>query len=289
MITVFTPTYNRSYIIANLYNSLCRQTFFDFEWLVIDDGSTDNTEELIASFESEKKIYIRYIKQDNGGKHRAINRGLKEAKGELFFIVDSDDCLVENSLERIYHYYNQIKDDPFFIGVCGLKAYFTGERVGGEVDMDVIDCTSLDVRLKYHVRGDLAEVFKTNILKQFPFPEIPGELFCSEGLVWNRIAREYKMRFFFEKIYLCDYLPDGLTSKIVKIRMQSPVATKLLYSELYRMDVPLKMKLKAALNYWRFSFCMKSSFKNDLLQMNALSLFLYPLGYIMHMRDKEQL
>ena len=101
MITVFTPTYNRAYIIENLYKSLQRQTFKDFEWLVIDDGSTDNTEELFASWTNEISFPVRYIKQQNGGKHRAINRGVKEANGELFFIVDCDDYLREDAVETI--------------------------------------------------------------------------------------------------------------------------------------------------------------------------------------------
>ena len=106
-ITIFTPTYNRDYIIINLYKSLLIQTLKDFEWLIIDDGSTDNTELLVSSFIKDNKINIRYIKQQNGGKHRAINKALEEAKGELFFIVDSDDQLVDNAIERILYYFDQ--------------------------------------------------------------------------------------------------------------------------------------------------------------------------------------
>ena len=150
-ITIFTPTYNRDYIIINLYKSLLIQTLKDFEWLIIDDGSTDNTELLVSSFIKDNKINIRYIKQQNGGKHRAINKALEEAKGELFFIVDSDDQLVDNAIERILYYFDQIKEDSSFAGVCGVKAYFDGKKVGGEVDFDILDCSSILFRYNYRM------------------------------------------------------------------------------------------------------------------------------------------
>ena len=100
MVTIFTPTYNRAYIIGKLYGSLLEQTDRNFEWLIVDDGSTDNTRELIGSFIREDRISIRYFRQENGGKHRAINRGVREAAGELFFIVDSDDQLTPEAVAR---------------------------------------------------------------------------------------------------------------------------------------------------------------------------------------------
>jgi glycosyltransferase involved in cell wall biosynthesis len=123
LITVFTPTYNRAKLLKRLYDSLCVQTFTDIEWLIIDDGSVDNTEKIVNGFIAENKIGIRYIKQRNGGKHRAINHGVREAKGELFFIVDSDDWLPEDSLETINKYYQGIKDDKSFAGISGLDGF----------------------------------------------------------------------------------------------------------------------------------------------------------------------
>ncbi len=287
MITVFTPTYNRAYIIYKLYQSLCQQSNLNFEWLIVDDGSTDDTGNLINSFISEDKIQIRYIKQNNGGKHRAINRGVQLAKGELFFIVDSDDQLPPTSIEQIIKYYSQIKSDLSFAGVCGLKYYFSGEKVGSELPYQILDCNSLDFRYKYKAKGDMAEVFRTSVLKDFPFPEIKNEKFCPEALVWNRIATKYKFRYFNQNIYMCDYLPDGLTAKIVRLRMQSPLASLLCYSELYYMPIPFLQKLKAAINFWRFSFCTKDSFSHKIKQIGLVSLFMYPLGLLFYLKDKK--
>ncbi len=285
MVTIFTPAYNRAYIIDKLYYSLLTQTNSNFEWLIVDDGSTDNTRELISTFILESKIDIRYFRQENGGKHQAINRGIQEAKGELFFIVDSDDQLASEAIERVSYYYDEIKEDETFAGVCGLKAYFTGERIGGESDFCILDCNALDFRYKYHIVGDMAEVFRTEILKKYPFPEFEGEKFCPEGVVWNRIAQKYKLRYFYEKIYLCDYLADGLTARIIKLRMESPLSSMMYYSELYHLTIPFLQKLKAAVNYWRFALCSADRFSEKIKRIGYSSIVLFPLGFFLHLKD----
>ena len=109
LVTVFTPVYNRKNLIGNLYQSLLSQTYKNFEWIIVDDGSTDDIDEIIKSYQNEDRILIRFIKQENGGKHRAINNGVLHAKGELFYIVDSDDYLTKDSIERIVFHYQYIK------------------------------------------------------------------------------------------------------------------------------------------------------------------------------------
>ena len=132
-ITVFTPTYNRGYIIENLYHSLQQQTFKNFEWIVVDDGSTDNTEEKIRCFQKENNFFpIRYLKTENGGKHRAINKGVSLANGSLFFIVDSDDYLTKTALEKIDIMEGTIPKDlkVNFAGVCGQRGYTENREMG---------------------------------------------------------------------------------------------------------------------------------------------------------------
>lgn len=269
LITVFTPAYNRGHLLHRVYESLCKQTFRDFEWVIVDDGSTDDTKRVVQSFvndnperrtkdeERRTDFPIRYFFQENGGKHRAINRGVKEAQGELFLILDSDDTLPEKSLETINHYYQQIKDDRSFGGVCGYMAHHDGTIIGRGCDMPVLDANSIEMRYKYNIQGDMLEVFRTEVMREIPFPEIPGEKFVSEALVWNRIACKYRLRVFHEVVYYRDYLEGGLTDKIVKIRMTSPIAAMMTYAELNGYDIPFVSKVKAAINYWRFRFCFK--------------------------------
>ena len=283
MITVLTPTYNRASLLINLYQSLIKQDFDDFEWVIVDDGSVDATTDIVDQFIQERQIAITYIKQANGGKHRALNRGVKEAKGELVLIVDSDDSLPNKSLSIIYSHYLDIKDNSSIGGVCGLMAHHDGTIIGERKISSSMNLSSIEMRYKYGFVGDVCEVFKTDVLREFPFPEIENEKFCPEALVWNRIATKYKLHYFNEVIYYRDYLDDGLTSKIVRIRMNSPIASMMCYAEILQNDIPYIYKLKAAINYWRFRYCYhgKGSFPKIRGIWNVVSL----IGWGMHIKD----
>ena len=283
MITVLTPTYNRASLLINLYQSLIKQDFDDFEWVIVDDGSVDATTDIVDQFIQERQIAITYIKQANGGKHRALNRGVKEAKGELVLIVDSDDSLPNKSLSIIYSHYLDIKDNSSIGGVCGLMAHHDGTIIGERKISSSMNLSSIEMRYKYGFVGDVCEVFKTDVLREFPFPEIENEKFCPEALVWNRIATKYKLHYFNEVIYYRDYLDDGLTSKIVRIRMNSPIASMICYAELNQLDIPFKDKFKAAINYWRFRLCYNGS--GSYPKLFGLWNAIAPLGWLMHLND----
>lgn len=285
LITVFTPTYNRAHLLFRVYESLCRQTYKDFEWLIVDDGSTDGTENL-PFLNDTSKVNIRYIKQTNGGKHRAINRGVKEARGELFFILDSDDMISADSLETVKSEYETIHGDLSFCGICGYMAHSDGNIIGRGCGLERFVATSIEMRYKYHVCGDMMEVFRTDVLREFRFPEIDIEKFCPEQLVWFRIAQKYKLSVFSKVIYIRDYLDGGLTDRIVKIRMNSPIASMMTYQEMTTyVGVPLKEKIKAAINYYRFRFCWNGTNDEMIPKINFKYSVLAPLGYIMHLMD----
>ena len=197
--TIFTPTYNRAYLLSKLYESLKSQSFKDFEWLIVDDGSTDGTRDMVDGWTNEGLLNIRYYYQENGGKHRAINKGVPLASGEWFFIVDSDDYLPDNSLEIANKWMKSVENNESFAGVSGMR------RINGnvpKVNFEVLDLSPL--RINEYIRVDKAEIFKTAILKKYPFPDIPGEKFCAEGLIWSRIGLRYKLRYFNEVIYFCE-------------------------------------------------------------------------------------
>ncbi len=213
--TVFTPAYNRGYIINKLYDSLKKQTFKDFEWVVVDDGSKDNTEELFEKWQNEDNFFkITYIKVKNGGKHRAINKGLDLANGKMFFIVDSDDYLENNAIERIKYWENSLKDEKEkFAGVSGLRKKQDGKILGRSLGKDYIDATNIE-RVELNMMEDKAEAYYTEVLRKNKFPEIEGENFISENVIWNQIASQgYKIRWFNEGIYIGEYIEDGLTAQ----------------------------------------------------------------------------
>lgn len=283
MITVLTPSYNRGSLLRNLYQSLLKQDYKDFEWVIIDDGSIDDTESVVKNLSQEQKIIISYFKQSNGGKHKALNKGVKESKGELILIVDSDDSLPKDSLSIINSQYLKIKGNPGIGGVCGLMAHHDGTIIGHRNISSSMNISSIEMRYKYGFMGDVCEVFKTEILREFPFPEIDNEKFCPEALVWNRIARKYKLHFFNHVVYFRDYLEGGLTSKIVRIRMNSPITSMMCYAEINQFDIPLKEKIKAAINYWRFRLCYQGTGEYPKL-FSYWNLFA-PIGWLMHIND----
>ena len=221
-ITVFTPTYNRAYTLERLYKSLLNQTCYDFEWLIVDDGSTDGTSALIDSFQNNQLFDVRYYRQENSGKHVAINNGVDLAEGELFFIVDSDDYLTDDAIEKIISWSSTLPSDDDYAGISGNRGYSVNELIGTTFSGEYIDATALE-REKYSITGDKAEVFFTHVLRKYKFPVFENEKFMTENVVWYAIAADrYKIRWFNEIIYITEYLPDGLTHKYNKLLATNP-------------------------------------------------------------------
>lgn len=284
-LTIFTPTFNRAYILPILFESLRSQTVEDFEWIIVDDGSTDATERLCDDFKKIALFPIRYYKKDNGGKHRAINKGIKEAKGDLFFIVDSDDRLAPNAVEFLNSNWKEIKDDPSFCGLSGIRVNDDNSKIGSAMPRKVMDCSVTDFRFKMGVKGDMAEAWRTSLLRENPFPEIDGEKFLTEALVWNRISKDKKVRFTDEPIYICKYREDGLTTKMTKLRHENPIGCILYYSEESKLDIPFRLRLKSYINLWRFALSAKNGIKIALRSGGVRSTVGLPFGWIMRMYD----
>ena len=266
--TIFTPTYNRRELIDNLYHSLLAQTDKNFEWLIIDDGSTDDTEKYFSELTSKPQPFpIRYLKQVNGGKHRAINKGVQNANGKLFFIVDSDDYLTENAIEKINQWITTLDNSHKWAGISGLRGFSKNSVVGQHSDFSYIDAKNNE-RRKYNLLGDKAEVYFTDVLKQHPFPEIPGENFISEEIVWNAIARDgYYLRWFNEIIYICDYLEGGLTKDNDKDK--SNPQGRLLWA---------KGQLETFPNSWRDRFLAIGIYRHAVAEMKSMNQTAKELG-----------
>lgn len=289
-ITILTPTYNRASLLPRLFDSLLRQTNKDFEWIVVDDGSTDDTREVVANLKEKcgGAFPMGYVYKANGGKHMAINIGAERARGELLFIADSDDLLTDDALETVANSWHDISDDKSFAGIAGLDITMdTREVIGSGLPQEHIDCNAIDIRYRHHVTGDMKEVFRTEVLREFPFPEFAGERFCPEQLVWFRMARRYRLRYINKPIYIADYQPDGITAGITRARMRNPSASMLTYAELTECPVPFLVKVKAAINFWRFWHCRTAT---SVVPRVALRWhWLRPLGWMMHVRDGNAL
>lgn len=225
-ITVFTPTYNRKDLIVNLYKSLCKQTFHDFEWLVIDDGSNDGTEKVFEKILSDQNTFLtRYYKFPNSGKHKEINRALDLAKGSLFFIVDSDDILTSDALLLIDKWEKSLPKDKKYCGIAGNDGDLLGNPTNklfknGFKDASFFD---RDPDSKSFIGYDRPWVLFTNIHRQYKYPEFQDETFLTEAVVWNRMAADgYIIRCFNEVIYLREHQSLGLTDTINKVLISNP-------------------------------------------------------------------
>lgn len=262
--TIFTLTYNRAYLLMRLYNSLREQKCKNFEWLIVDDGSTDNTEEVIKSFQekSDNGFDIVYIKTKNGGKHRAINKGLDYAQGEVFAIVDSDDFLTADAVEKINIYFEEISNKNVkkkMAGIAMQKGYNNDRAVGNTFKGQKIDAKTTE-RRKYHIEGDKFEIFYTEVLKNNMFPEIENEKFMTEAIVWTRIARAgYYLRWYNDIVYICEYQPNGLTDNREKLIKNSPKGYALYIKEQVEFG---NISIKQKLGYYSFYYNVMKEEKN---------------------------
>jgi glycosyltransferase involved in cell wall biosynthesis len=258
--TVFTPTYNRAHTLHRVYESLRVQTFRDFEWLICDDGSTDETRSLVQRWQAVADFPIRYLWQENRGKHVAVNHGVGEARGELFLILDSDDACVPHALERFKHHWDSIPTPARdrFSGVTALCVDPQGRPVGGRFPHDPTDSDSIEIRYRVKNPGERWGFHRAAVLRQFPFPFTHEKTFCPEGLVWTAIARQYKTRYVNEalRIYHTGERRDQLTARGQGPRHATVVAAwhRCVLNEHFTWFrvAPLEF-LRSAAHYVRFS------------------------------------
>ena len=255
LITVFTPTFNRAQTLNRVYQSLLNQTFRDFEWIIVDDGSLDGTSKLVQEWICDGVFNIRYFYQRNLGKHFAFNVGVIEASGELFLPLDSDDACVSWALERFSFHWDSIPSNirDLYSGITCLCYDQKGKVIGGALPSQTIDGHPYEVMSSLNRKGEMWGFHRTEILRQFKFPEIPGEKFVPEGLIWNRIGKEYLIRFINEPLREYYDSKDGLSNGNIQLRINNPISTIAYYSELLYLPLPIYSLLKAAINIWRFS------------------------------------
>lgn len=276
IITIITPTYNRKHTLSRLHDSLVQQTNFSFNWLIIDDGSTDETNTLIESFLSEKHFQIYYYIKRNEGKHTALNLAYHYLETPLAFIVDSDDYLPSDAVSTILHYYEKYKNEPNLCGFSFLRYYSNGKvNTAFFPENEKIE-SYIEGRINKHIGGDKAEVFYTDILKKYPFPVYDNEKFVPEDLIWIKMAQKYKMVHINKCIYISDYLNDGLTKNGRKNKIESPngmINRSLCYINNNKVNFKTKMKMMLL-------YCIYSFFGNKTISEQASLVKLKFLFYI---------
>ena len=286
--TIFTPTFNRKELLEKLYKSLQKQTFKDFEWLIVDDGSADGTKEKVEEFLSEKKLDIKYYFKENGGKQRAYNFATDKANGELFICLDSDDEYVENGLETILKYWKKYEKNNNIAGMGYLSTYPNREVIGSSFPEKEMISTQFDIYNKYRVKGDKGLMFRTEIIKKYKFPVFDDEKFIAEAVVYNRICEKYKMVYVNEKIEIKEYQEDGLTAKYNNLLLRNSKGQALYHNEINSQNLSFKQKVLNNAVYYKF--CRAAGYKfGKIFKENKNKLFLiFALGIGEYMWQKEK-
>lgn len=286
-LAILTTTFNRGEMLRTAYNSLKSQTNNNFVWYVVDDGSSDNTKEVVEGIKNENAICVKYFFKENGGKHTALNFGLQRIEEEFVIILDSDDILTKDAVEIVL---NDAKDlDENFCGIGYLKASFEGKVVGKEYTSNGVEDTFVNQRYNKNTFGDKAEVFKAEILKQFPFPEFEGEKFLSEATVWCKMSGIYKMKFYNKVIYKCEYQADGLSVNVRKTLFQNPKGASACYKTLSGKGFNLKNKIKYTLLFAIYMLADGKKYKQIRKETNSrfLTFWLYPFAVIIFKKWKR--
>ncbi len=253
-ITIFTPTYNRINILWKAYESLIKQTKKDFIWLIVDDGSTDKTEEVVQKWKNEKKIEIHYIKQKNSGKHVAHNTAVKNCKTDFMLILDSDDYLSTNAIEILEKECAIISEMENISGIIGNRYDSKSKSViGTKLPENIKYASGIELYQRYKFRGDTLRLYKTKILKKYLFPVIKEEKFIYENVVFDKIDKYYKMLVDRNEMYYGEYLEDGYTNNSIKIQMENPKGFLMSINSNAKYAITLKAKITSAVlyNIWR--------------------------------------
>ena len=285
IVTILTPTYNRVDKLIDLYQTLCMQKDKRFVWCVVDDGSTDSTENAIKEVVNNSPFSLIYIKKENGGKHTALNEGIKLAATPLVFIVDSDDTLMPDAVETIAIYFEKYKEDEEICGFSFLRAFSDGKINGSLFAKDEWIASYIDARVNSNdMASDKAEVYKTKCLREFPFPVYENEKFLGEDIVWTRMARKYKTVHINKAIYVGEYQSDGLTRNRRLHNLNSPNGCVTRAKEYLENDICLKMRIKSYPQYLIYGMVAKHKFKSllkDAPNKFLCLLLFFPALFIM--------
>lgn len=252
VLSIVTPSYNRGHLLRNCLDSLERQSNKDFEWIIVDDGSADNTEEVVASF-SASAFPIHYVKKENGGKHTALNASMAHITGKYVLVLDSDDTLTENAVDEICDKWKQYENDQSIGILTFLRGYDASSPLCVVSDFD----TPVDImRYKRTVitSTDCCEVIRSELFCKYPFPVFDGERFISECAMWNRVSMTHKCVYIDKVIYICEYLEDGLTKAGRKLRICNPNGGMFISNLRMNARNYLSQRMKYALLYVTYGY-----------------------------------
>ena len=287
-LTIFTPSYNRAHTLSRTYESLCCQTCKDFEWLIIDDGSIDETRNVVMEWQDRLNGFnIKYVWKENGGLHTGYNKAIELIETELCVCIDSDDWMPEDAVDKIINKWKNEKRSDVG-GILGLDFFENGEPIGGYFDNNIIMLKMIEMRTKYHHRGDVKVVHRTKLLKELPpMPSFPGEKNFNPIYLFYEIDQNYPLLLLNDNICFVEYQPDGMTNNIFNQYINSPRSFAELRKQMMRRkDVPLYLKFRNAIHYISSQIMIKNPYWLSESPQKLLTVIAIPFGLLLYLYIK---
>ncbi len=279
-ITVFTPAYNRAYTLPRTYESLKKQGNKNFIWLIVDDGSTDNTKELVEKWISEEKEFtIQYIYKENGGMHTAHNVAYQNIITELNVCIDSDDCLAENAIDKILTFWNKNKNDNY-AGIVGLDSDLSGNLIGK--DFDNLKDTTLSGYYANGGKGDKKLVYRTDVINKYPeYPVFEGEKYVGLNYKYLLIDQDYKLLVLNEVLCNVEYQEDGSSNSMWKQYYRNPKGFAFLRKFYMQYNTSLKRNIMDCIHYVSSSKLAKNKHYIKESPKKLLTVLMIPFGLLL--------
>lgn len=280
-LTVFTPAYNRAHTIGRTYESLCRQTCKDFEWLIIDDGSTDKTKALVQSWMKEHKIPIRYIYQENQGMHGAHNTAYRNITTELNTCIDSDDYMPDHAVEEIIELWKE-KGCEKYAGIIGLDQKESGDIIGSAFDKNEIS-TTLYGFYQRGGKGDKKQVYRTDVVNSYPeYPIFKGERYVGLGYKYQLIDQDYELLVLNKPLVIVDYQEDGSSRNMYRQYWNNPNGFAFIRKSDMRCAHNLKEKMRACIHYVSHSIRAKNIHFIKESPLPLMTFVAIPFGFLLY-------
>lgn len=282
MLTIFTPTYNRAYCLKNCYESLLCQTSNDFVWLIIDDGSTDNTREIVNSWIKENKIEIRYYWQENQGMHGAHNTAYEFIDTELNVCIDSDDHMPNHAVEKIVSFWKEFGNDKVS-GMIGLDSYNDDKIIGTKLPSNLTTSTLFDLYYKHDVTGDKKLVYRSDLTRKYPYPIFQNERYVGLAYKYYMLDKEYELLLFNEILCCVEYLPDGSSLNMFNQYRKNPRGFAFYRKELMQLPFARRsFKFRQAIHYVSSSIMIKNWWFLIESPLKSLTFLAIPFGLLLY-------
>jgi len=281
-LTIFTPAYNRAHTIGRTYESLCRQTCKDFLWLIVDDGSSDNTRELVESWQQKNNGFeIQYIYQENQGMHGAHNTAYRNIHTELNTCIDSDDYMPDDAVEKIVTFWKENKSDDL-AGIIGLDADIHGNIIGTTF-ADSLQRTTLTGFYAHGGKGDKKLVYRTDIIKKYPeYPLFPGEKYVSLGYKYELIDQDYELLTLNEPLVCVEYQADGSSLNMYRQYIRNPKGFAFIRKSSMVLAPTAKRRFMEAVHYVSSSIISRNKHFLKESPRKGLTLCAIPFGIALY-------